>query len=88
MRVKAYPEVDESRGFETVVTAPRSEAFLMHAWCAHNPERGEAQGRIDRGQCHRARVCPANRDTDRTRETPRSQHRLVPGPIRQTYSNS
>lgn len=50
----------------------------------HNPARGKAHGRNDRGQCHRARVCPASRETDRTREqAPRSQHRLVPGPFAQ-----
>jgi hypothetical protein len=30
MRFIAHPEADESRGFETVVTARRREACLMH----------------------------------------------------------
>lgn len=69
----AHPEADDSRGFEPVVIARAR---------VHNPARGKAQGRIDRGQCHRARVCPACCETDRTREsTPRSQHQLVPGPF-------
>lgn len=79
MRLAAHSEVDDSRGFEPVVIARAR---------VHNPARGKAQGRIDRGQCHRARVCPAYRETDRTREsTPRSQHRLVPGPFAY-FSNS
>jgi hypothetical protein len=50
---------------------------------AQNPERGKAQGRIDRDRCHRARVRPASRETDRSRETPRSQHRIRPRPFAQ-----
>jgi hypothetical protein len=75
----ANPEADEARGIEPVVVARPASS---DGACVRNPARGKAQGRNDRGQCHRARVCPACRDTDRTREsTPRSHHRIVPGPV-------
>jgi hypothetical protein len=85
LRVTAHPEVDESRGFETVVTAHRSEAVVRVPVTLKEakPKAGSIAANAIGHAC-----APQTAKRIAHGRHPEATIEIVPGPIRQTFSNS